>query len=181
MNDWLVSPNRKPLVIRGARQVGKTWLVRHLAENTGMQLIELNFEKQPSYASLFDSNDTNQILLNLSTILNQKIDTQKCLLFLDEIQAAPQLFSKLRWFAEDLPQLAVISAGSLLEFVLAQHSFSMPVGRVSYMHLEPLSFDEFLLANDKQSLYDYLNQYELSVEIPSTIHKQLTYPVTIAG
>lgn len=174
MNNWLVSPDRKPLVIRGARQVGKTWLVRHLAEKTGMQLIELNFEKQPSYASLFASNDVNQILLNLSTVLNQEIDPPKCLLFLDEIQAVPQLLSKLRWFAEDLPQLAVISAGSLLEFILAEHSFSMPVGRVSYMHLEPLSFDEFLLANDKKSLYDYLNQYELSIEIPSAIHEQLT-------
>ncbi|WP_133131218.1 ATP-binding protein [Legionella yabuuchiae] len=174
MNNWLVSPDRKPLVIRGARQVGKTWLVRHLAEKTGMQLIELNFEKQPSYASLFDSNDINQILLNLSTVLNQKIDPPKCLLFFDEIQAAPQLLSKLRWFAEDLPQLAVISAGSLLEFILAEHSFSMPVGRVSYMHLEPMSFDEFLLANDKKSLYDYLDQYELNVEIPSVIHEQLT-------
>lgn len=174
MNNWLVSPDRKPLVIRGARQVGKTWLVRHLAEKTGMQLIELNFEKQPSFASLFDSNDINQILLNLSTILNQKIEPPKCLLFLDEIQAAPQLLSKLRWFAEDLPQLAVISAGSLLEFILAEHSFSMPVGRVSYMHLEPLSFDEFLLANDKKSLYDYLSQYEFSTEIPSAIHEQLT-------
>ncbi|MFO8994111.1 AAA family ATPase [Legionella pneumophila serogroup 1] len=174
MDNWLVSPDRKPLVIRGARQVGKTWLVRHLAEKTGMQLIELNFEKQPSYASLFASNDVNQILLNLSTVLNQKIDPPKCLLFLDEIQAAPQLLSKLRWFAEDLPQLAVTSAGSLLEFILAEHSFSMPVGRVSYMHLEPLSFDEFLLANDKESLYDYLNQYDLSVELPSAIHEQLT-------
>ena len=174
MNNWLGSADRKPLVIRGARQVGKTWLVRHLAEKTGMQLIELNFEKQPSFASLFDSNDINQILLNLSTILNQKIEPEKCLLFLDEIQAAPQLFSKLRWFAEDLPQLAVISAGSLLEFILAEHSFSMPVGRVSYMHLEPLSFDEFLLANDKELLYDYLSQYELNAEIPFAIHEQLT-------
>lgn len=174
MNNWLLSSDRKPLVIRGARQVGKTWLVRHLAEKAGMQLIELNFEKQPSLASIFDSNDVNQILLNLSTILNQKIDPTKSLLFLDEIQAAPKLLSKLRWFAEDLPELAVISAGSLLEFILAEHSFSMPVGRVSYMHLEPLSFEEFLLANDKNSLYDYLHQYELSVELPSAIHEQLT-------
>lgn len=173
MNNWLLSSDRKPLVIRGARQVGKTWLVRHLAEKQGMQLIELNLEKQPSYTSLFESNDTNQILLNLSTILNQKIEPKKCILFIDEIQAAPQLLSKLRWFAEDLPQLAVISAGSLLEFILAQHSFSMPVGRVSYMHLEPLSFDEFLLANDKKSLYEYLNQYELRLELPSVIHEEL--------
>lgn len=174
LNTWLVSSDRKPLVIRGARQVGKTWLVRHFAEKSGKQLIELNFEKQPAYASYFNSNNSEQILLNLSTISNQKIDPQNCLLFLDEIQAAPQLFSKLRWLAEDLPQLSVIAAGSLLEFVLAQHSFSMPVGRISYMHLEPLSFEEFLLANEKQSLYDYLTQYDFSIEIPKAIHEQLT-------
>jgi len=97
-----------------------------------------------------------------------------CLLFLDEIQASPQLFSKLRWFAEDLPQLAVIAAGSLLEFELAQHTFSMPVGRISYMHLEPLSFEEFLLANDRSALFDYLTQYDLSSEVPIAIHEQLS-------
>jgi predicted AAA+ superfamily ATPase len=174
LEHWLISSDRKPLVIRGARQVGKTWLVRHFAEKSGKQLIELNFEKQPSYASLFNSNDPERILLNLSTISNQKIDPQNCLLFLDEIQASPQLFSKLRWFAEDLPQLSVIAAGSLLEFVLEQHTFSMPVGRISYMHLEPLSFEEFLLANDKQFFYDYLTKYDLSTEIPAAIHEQLT-------
>jgi predicted AAA+ superfamily ATPase len=174
LENWLTSSDRKPLVIKGARQVGKTWLVRHLAEKSGKQLIELNFEKQPSYISLFNSNDPEQILLNLSTISNQTINPPNCLLFLDEIQASPQLFSKLRWFAEDLPQLAVITAGSLLELVLAQHTFSMPVGRISYMYLEPLSFEEFLLANDKQSLYDYLANYHLITGIPAAIHEQLT-------
>ncbi len=96
------------------------------------------------------------------------------MLFLDEIQVAPQLFGKLRWFAEDLPQLPVIAAGSLLEFVLTEHSFSMPVGRISYMHLEPLSFEEFLLANGKESLYDYLLTYELRHAVPAAIHEQLT-------
>jgi predicted AAA+ superfamily ATPase len=174
LQTWLSSVDRKPLVVRGARQVGKTWLIRHLAKKGGKQLIELNFEKNPSHASLFAPNDPQQILLNLSTVFNQKIEPENCLLFLDEIQAVPQLFSKLRWFAEDLPQLPVVAAGSLLEFVLADHSFSMPVGRISYMHLEPLSFEEFLLARDKQSLFDYVASYEFSIEIPVTIHEQLT-------
>ena len=174
LKNWLTSTNRKPLVLRGARQVGKTWLVRQLAKTAGKQLIELNFENQPSYISLFTSNDPQQILLNLGTVLNQKIDAGNCLLFLDEIQTAPQLFSKLRWFAEDLPQLPIIAAGSLLEFVLAEHSFSMPVGRISYMHLEPLSFEEFLLAQNKKSLLDYLETYDFRTEIPIVIHEQLT-------
>jgi len=174
LKSWLASVHRKPLVIRGARQVGKTWLVRHFAKTVGKQLIELNFEKQPSHASLFAPNDPHEILLNLSTIFNQKIDPENCLLFLDEIQTAPQLFSKLRWFAEDLPQLPVVAAGSLLEFVLAEHSFSMPVGRVSYLHLEPLSFEEFLCANDQSALYDYLVDYDISLNLPIAIHEKLT-------
>lgn len=174
LKTWLSSANRKPLVVRGARQVGKTWLIRHLAKISEKQLIELNFEKNASHVSLFAPNDPQQILLNLSTLYNGKIDPEKCILFLDEIQAAPQLFSKLRWFAEDLPQLPVVAAGSLLEFMLADHSFSMPVGRISYMHLEPLSFEEFLLANDKQSLFNYLVSYDLSTAIPTAIHEQLT-------
>ena len=153
LQEWLQGSDRKPLVIRGARQVGKTWLVRQLAKEAGRELIEINLEKRPQLISLFTSNDPRAILINLSAAFNQSIDSNKCILFLDEIQAAPELFSKLRWFREDLPQLAVVCAGSLLELVLADHSFSMPVGRVSYMHLEPLSFDEYLLANNKESLY----------------------------
>ncbi len=173
LKKWLVSTDRKPLVLRGARQVGKTWLVRQLAKRYGKHLIELNFERQPSHISFFTPNDPQQILLNLSTLLNQKIEPEKCLLFLDEIQAVPQLFSKLRWFAEDLPQLPVIAAGSLLEFVLAEHTFSMPVGRISYFHLEPLSFEEFLLAREKTALYDYLVTYDFNRVIPIAIHEQL--------
>jgi uncharacterized protein len=173
LDTWLISSDRKPLIIRGARQVGKTWLVRHFAETSARRLVELNFEKQPSYASLFISNDPAQILLNLSTVVGYKIDPETCLLFLDEIQTTPHLLSKLRWFAEDLPSLPVIAVGSLLEFVLAEHSFSMPVGRISYVHLEPLSFEEFLLANNKKFLYDYLIKYDLNNEIPAAIHEQL--------
>ena len=174
LNTWLISSDRKPLIIRGARQVGKTWLVRHFAKQSGKQLIELNFEKQPSYISLFSSNDPQRILLNLSAAIGRKIDIQNSLLFLDEIQTAPELFSKLRWFAEDLNQLPVIAAGSLLHFVLAQHSFKMPVGRISYLHLEPLSFEEFLLAKDKTALYEYILEYDFNIDIPTIIHEDLT-------
>lgn len=173
LQTWLNALDRKPLIIRGARQVGKTWLVRHLAETSKKRLIELNFEKQPALASLFTTNNPEQILLNLSAIIGYQVDPETCLLFLDEIQTAPQLLSKLRWFAEDLPALPVVAAGSLLEFVLAEHSFSMPVGRINYVHLEPLSFEEFLLANDKKSLYDYLVKYDLNNEITAAIHEQL--------
>ncbi len=171
--NWLEQPNRKPLIIRGARQVGKTWLARRLAEAHKRQLIELNFEKQSTLASLFISNDINEILLNLQSHFGQPIDPKQSLLFLDEIQACPEMLAKLRWFAEDLPELPVIAAGSLLEFTLTDHTFSMPVGRINYIHLEPLSFQEFLLAHDRTQLVEYLENFQLTMEIPAAIHQQL--------
>lgn len=173
LENWLRSPDRKPLVIRGARQVGKTWLVRNVAQLSGRELLEVNFERNPECISVFKSNDPKTILLNIGALFNRAITPEKTLLFLDEIQAAPEVFAKLRWFAEDMPQLPVVAAGSLLEFMLADHTFSMPVGRISYMHVEPLSFEEFLLANDKKFLADFITHFEWSHEIPAAIHEQL--------
>lgn len=170
LTNWITLNGRKPLVIRGARQVGKTWLVRQFAKTAGLTLIEINFEKRPDRADLFKSNDPHQIILELESALNLSIDPQKCLLFLDEIQAASFVFSKLRWFAEDFAELPVIAAGSLLEFLLHDHTFSMPVGRITYMHLEPLSFEEFLLAHDKKQLHDYLQTVNFENTVPQSIH-----------
>lgn len=172
LNEWLLDAGRKPLVIRGARQVGKTWVVRHLAELQGKKLLEINFEKQPQRTTLFDTNDLQQIALNLSTVFGD-IDPDKSILFLDEIQAAPEILAKLRWFAEDMPELPVVAAGSLLEFTLENHTFSMPVGRINYMHLEPLSFEEFLLANDKAGFVEYIKKYNFGYQVPLDIHQQL--------
>ena len=171
--DWLKSSLRKPLVIRGARQVGKTWLVRDFAASAGLRLLELNFEKRPEFASLFASNDPREILAHLNTVLGGEIQPTKSLLFLDEIQAAPHLLAKLRWFAEDLAELPVIAAGSLLEFTLATHEFSMPVGRINYIHLEPLSFEEFLDAVGQESLRSYIQGYDWNQTIPNMVHLQL--------
>ncbi len=171
--DWLNSTSRKPLVIRGARQVGKTWLIRDFARWKNLELVELNFEKRPELESLFISNDPHEVLLNLRTFTKTKLEPSSSLLFLDEIQAAPQLLAKLRWFAEDTPELPVIAAGSLLEFTLAKHEFSMPVGRINYMYLEPLSFEEFLDAMGQQSLKEYIERYNWTIEIPKAIHLQL--------
>src|SRR5688572_15887798 len=123
LKNWLVSTDRKPLIIRGARQVGKTWLVREFAKKAHKELIEINFEDRLSPLSLFNSNDPKEILLNLSSHFNKKIDINNSLLFLDEIQAAPEILAKLRWFYEKLPEFPVIAAGSLLEFLLVEHSF----------------------------------------------------------
>ena len=109
LDKWLKNPNRKPMVIRGARQVGKTWLVRDLAIRHEFQLIELNFERLPSLSDLFTENDPAKILRNIEAELGTSIEPDSSLIFLDEIQAAPQLLSKLRWFREDMPQLPVIA------------------------------------------------------------------------
>jgi predicted AAA+ superfamily ATPase len=173
LKKWLHQSDRKPLVIRGARQVGKTWLIRDLAEKEGKELIELNFERQPELKTLFSSNHPKETVLNLQTLTGKKIDPSHSILFLDEIQAAPELLAKLRWFAEEMPSMPVIAAGSLLDFALNTHSFSMPVGRISYLYLEPLSFEEFLEAVGKEGMREYLSQYEWGKEIPKAIHQEL--------
>jgi predicted AAA+ superfamily ATPase len=170
---WLQSKGRKPLVVRGARQTGKTWLVRNLAQSEKKELVELNFEKRLDYESLFSSNDPQEILMVIGASFGKKIDPTKTLLFLDEIQVVPKLLGKLRWFAEEMPELPIIAAGSLLDFALGEHEFSMPVGRISYMYLEPLSFEEFLEAIGKSELREFLRSCEWNKKIPEVIHQEL--------
>ena len=169
---WMEQRNRKPLVIRGARQVGKTYLVRKFAEQSFDQLIELNFDRDPDKVSLFAPSSVHEIIQLLEVDAGAKITPGKTLLFLDEIQAAPDVFPKLRYFYEEYPQLHVIAAGSLLDFMLSDHSFSMPVGRVDYLHLGPMSFEEFLIADDQQSLVEFMRRYDGSGAFPETFHHQ---------
>jgi predicted AAA+ superfamily ATPase len=132
--------------------------------------VELNFERDPSKAQVFAANDPRQILGELSLQLGRDVSAPRSLLFLDEIQAAGALLGKLRWFAEELPQLPVIAAGSLLEFALAEHTFSMPVGRIGFLHLEPMGFDEYLRAHDETRLLDVLLAWQPDEPIPLTAH-----------
>lgn len=170
---WLDSKYRMPLIMRGARQVGKTWLVRQLANKSGRRLIEINLEKNPEYASLFFSNDVKKIINYIESVFDVPIKEEDCILFIDEVQAIPELIAKLRWFKEDMQALPVIAAGSLLEFVLAEHTFSMPVGRVQYMHIEPLSFEEFLMAIGHEKLANFLENFNWLTELPQIIHDKL--------
>ena len=173
LTQWLLQTNRKPLVLRGVRQSGKTWVVRELAKSQNKQLIEINFENRPELRSLFASNDVKLIWSNLETLLPAPTPCANCLLFLDEVQAMPDMLAKLRWFYELLPELAVIAAGSLLDFVLHDHTFSMPVGRVQFFYLEPLSFFEFLEADQQAMLVQYLKKATLDNPIPDAIHQTL--------
>ena len=172
LDKWLNNPNRKPMVMRGARQVGKTWIVRDLANRHKLQLIELNFERLPSLADLFSENDPAEILRNIEAELATTIKPDSSLLFLDEIQAAPQLFSKLRWFKEDMQPLPVIAAGSLLDFALNKYRYSMPVGRITYFHLDSMSFFEFLQAIGNKALYKKISSLSLGTRLPDSLHKK---------
>jgi uncharacterized protein len=170
LKDWAAQPQRKPIIIRGARQVGKTTLVRLLAETANLDLLTLNFERQPELAELFIQKDPRQILKFLSLQTGHPITAGKSLLFLDEIQgSAGVLLPALRYFYEEMPELHVIATGSLLDFTLNDAQFSMPVGRVEYLFLGPLSFEEFLKALGEESLSAFLNEYQLGDSLPLTI------------
>ena len=143
---WLTAGRRKPLVLRGARQVGKTTLVRRFAAAAGMPLCEVNLERHLYLDRVFESLDTGRMLRELEALGGTRLDG--ALLFLDEVQATPRALPALRYLYEDRPDLPVVAAGSLLEFTLAEHGFSMPVGRIQYLHLGPLTFREFLAAVD---------------------------------
>ncbi|MBC8443337.1 ATP-binding protein [PVC group bacterium] len=170
---WKDNPRRKPLVLRGARQVGKSYLARAFARSHFRNLVEINFEENSDLGRLFDGRSPDQIVPRLELHSGAKIVPGETLLFLDEVQAAPQVFASLRYFHEHLSSLHVMAAGSLLEFVLEDHDFSMPVGRIEYLHLGPMTFEEFLVALGRSQLADFLQTYAVGDEMPVPIHEQL--------
>jgi len=172
---WGKEPVRKPLVLRGARQVGKSTIVRMLAQKLQLDLVEVNLERDRDYASLFKTGDPKTTLQLLSLKLNKPIHPSKSLLFLDEIQTAPEILALLRYFYEDIPGLHIVCAGSLLEFALQEVSFSMPVGRIEYIYLGPMTFSEFLVALDQQGLAEYLKNFHYQQTIPEAIHNQFMH------
>jgi len=173
LKKWKDKKTRKPLIIRGARQVGKSYLVRLFASEHAFDLLEINFELNDDYIPCFKSKNPKQIITLLELKSLQKVVPGKTLLFLDEIQAAPEVLACLRYFHEILPGLHVIAAGSLLEFVLEEHSFSMPVGRIEYMHLGPMSFKEFLDGIGRHQIREFIEQYQYPDEFPIVVHDEL--------
>ena len=160
LNEWKVSPRRKPVLIRGVRHCGKTQSVRHLGEQFE-NYAEINLEKQPSLHAIF-SEDINikKIISRLELETLQPIRPGKTLLFIDEIQACPRAVSALRYFYEDMPGLHVIAAGSLLDIILnnrKQQPIDFPVGRIRSIYMYPFSFREFLRGAGQAVLSDYLD------------------------
>ncbi len=157
--NWKASLIRKPLLIRGARQVGKTYSVLEFAKSHfDGRVHSFNFEKNPELHSIFEQNlDSNRILSELEFVLSTKIISENDLLFFDEIQECPKAIMSLRYFYEQNPKLHVIAAGSLLEFAL--HNISFPVGRLQMLYMQPMTFEEFLIANGKKLLSNEIKQH----------------------
>jgi len=172
LKEWYRGRNRHPLVIRGARQVGKSTLVRDFAEGEGLVLNELNLYRHLDLTPAFRSLDPKRICREISDTLSREVTQPGQLLFLDEIQAIPEAIDALRYFYEEMPELPVVSAGSLLEFALADHGFSMPVGRVQYMFLGPISFQEFVSAQDTY-LAGLLNPAAIREGLSAAAHERL--------
>ena len=142
---WKHRKRRKPLIVRGARQVGKTYSIRSFGENHFDNLALMDLERNPELHRIFSGRlDAKQIIADLEIFLRQKIQSGKTLLFIDEIQACPRAITALRYLYEEMPDLHVIAAGSLLEFAMKEISF--PVGRIQFIQLYPLCFVEYLLA-----------------------------------
>ena len=172
MRDWMQKKRRKPLILRGARQVGKSTLVRHFAENSGLNISEVNLEKHFVLDEVFSSLDVKRIIREIEGLTGRGSINANSLLFLDEIQAAPHTLAALRYFYEEMPELPVIAAGSLLEFTLARHAFPMPVGRVEYHYMGPVSFREFTSALEPELIpwIDAAGRFE---PVPDTAHRRL--------
>ena len=170
--NWSEDNSRKPLLLRGARQIGKTTAVRHLAEKFATY-IELNFEKTPELNSVFDANiDIREICTKIEFVSGKKIIPSKTLLFLDEIQLCPRAIAALRYFYEDYPELHVIATGSLLEFAFREIS-DFPVGRVRNLFMYPFSFIEFVSALNDQPCLECLTNCSFTNPPPDIAHRKL--------
>lgn len=169
---WKSKSDRKPLIIRGARQVGKTYLLHEFGRDHFPAYHYLNFEKSGELASIFEPNLEPERLINeLGLFLLRKIDVSQDLVIFDEIQSCPKALTSLKYFQEEMPNLAIASAGSLLGIHLAPVSF--PVGKVDMLTLYPMSFDEFLMAIGEDEALKFLDDLTLHSAIPDFLHNRL--------
>lgn len=160
---WKQSRRRKPLIIEGARQVGKTWLMKEFGRQAYGDTVYINFDSNARMAELFASDlDTKRLVLGLELYAGRKIDPENALLIFDEVQEAPRALAALKYFCEDAPQYHIVCAGSLLGIALHRGT-SFPVGKVDFLKLYPLSFQEFLMAIGKQQFSELLDQQDFSM------------------
>ncbi len=170
---WKNSPYRKPLIVKGVRQVGKTWLLKEFGKRFYENTAYFNFDENPDYKQFFSiTKNVERILQNLILASGQKIEAEKTLIIFDEIQDCPEVLNALKYFCEDAPQYHVACAGSLLGIALAKPS-SFPVGKVDFLQIDPMTFQEFLLANGDANLVAYLDSVNTIEPLPDAFFNPL--------
>lgn len=173
LNEWKTSPRRKPLILRGARQVGKTYILRAFASVAYEHYVYFNFEDEPLLRQFFEPDlDPLRIIKQLAVHSGISINPETTLIIFDEIQECPEALNSLKYFNEKANQYHVCAAGSLLGVKLA-NTKGFPVGKVNFLHLHPMSFAEFLWAAGEESLYNYLLSLETIQPLPELFHNKL--------
>ncbi|WP_370516738.1 ATP-binding protein [Sporomusa sp. KB1] len=180
---WKSKKNKKPLIIRGARQVGKTWLMKEFGQTAYENQVYISFDNSQRMKDLFDVNlDVERIITGLELYAGRKINPENTLLIFDEIQEVPKALTALKYFNENAPQYHIVCAGSLLGVAL-HHGTSFPVGKVDFMDLYPLSFTEFLMAMGKKQFIELLqnDDFEMATTFKQTYIDMLKYYYYVGG
>lgn len=170
---WKNSPYRKPLILKGVRQVGKTWVLKEFGKLYYKNIAYFNFDENKEYKQFFETTKSvERILQNLMLASGQKIEAENTLIIFDEVQDCPEVINSMKYFCENAPQYHVACAGSLLGITLAKPS-SFPVGKVNFMQINPMNFTEFLLANGDENLAKYIEQIDKIEPIPDAFFNPL--------
>lgn len=171
--EWKNSPYRKPLILKGVRQVGKTWILKEFGRRCYENTAYFNFDENEEYKQFFETTkDVDRILQNLMLASGQKITAENTLIIFDEIQDCPKVINSMKYFCENAPQYHIACAGSLLGIALAKPS-SFPVGKVNFMQIYPMTFTEFLLANGNGNLVEYMNTLDVIEPVPDAFFNPL--------
>lgn len=171
--DWKNSPYRKPLILKGVRQVGKTWILKEFGKRYYENVAYFNFDENEEYKQFFETTkDVDRILQNLMLVSGENIAPEKTLIIFDEVQDCPKVINSMKYFCENAPQYHIACAGSLLGITLAKHS-SFPVGKVNFMQIDPMTFTEFLFANGDENLANYLESVDTLEPIPEAFFNPL--------
>ena len=180
---WKSSKRRKPLIIEGARQVGKTWLMKEFGKQAYADTVYINFDSNSRMADLFSADlDTDRLIMGLELYAGRKINPENTLLIFDEVQEVPRALASLKYFYENAPQYHIVCAGSLLGIALHQGT-SFPVGKVDFLKLYPLSFSEFLMATGNERFAELLKKqdYEMITSFKQTYIETLKHYYFVGG
>lgn len=170
---WKSSPYRKPLILKGVRQVGKTWVLKEFGRKYYENTAYFNFDENEEYKQFFETaKDVDRILQNLMLASNQKISPEKTLIIFDEVQDCPKVINSMKYFCENAPEYHIACAGALLGITLSKPA-SFPVGKVNFMQIDPMTFAEFLLANGDENLAAYLNTIDRVEPLPDAFFNPL--------